>query len=883
MRRLIICFSLLTLAIAGVHFAFHHSNNKLASAIEPGAHIDQPHASVQPRFSAAIEPKLSARRHVDGTRPASAPAKQAALKAFAQLPLDFEANRGQAPENFNFVAHGPGYVLGLSPGIASLSVQRPSKRRRSIATPENLGAEPPGQIVSSPLELRLIGASVDAIASGVGEQPGQSNYFIGNDPSKWQRQVPHFNRVKMTGVYPGVDLDYYGNPQQLEYDFLVSPRGDPKNIRLQIQGASRIRLDNAGNAVLRTAAGDVQLKRPVSYQEIAGVRQSVESKFKLTAARELQFVLGAYDRSQPLVIDPVLISALSLGGTTGNQQTEITDVELDATGNVYVTGYTCATDFPSTAGPFQNSNINLLAKTCETAIVTKFDPTFSTMLYSDFIGGSEVTLAWYMAVDGSGNAFVTGGTNSSDFPAVNNVGKTTPLTPCALSKTNAFNCPVGFLVKLSADGSQIMFSELMGGSQASGGHAVELNPLTNEVVVLGATNSSDFQPAPTTLQTTFSGTNCTTVAIPCFESFLYGFDPTTGAVRYGTFLGGANNNFGAGLAVDNSGNIYVAGSTQPPFASALGPVTTTVAPAGGATAGGTDIFVMKLNHSASNVLTTSYITVIQGEADDAAASLALDSSNNAYIIGASASLHLAVTPGVFQSTNTSQNGNDCHFDTPAMAPFLPNACGNAFVAKLTPTGALSFLTYFGGTGQESGTAIGLDSLGNIWLGGVTSSTTGFPFSADAYPQSGAIFDLATPFLAEMSSDGTKVPFATAIASILGQVTSITTDGNANIFVTGFSSAVPITPGVYPAVANTFEPGFVQKWNVGPQPALQLSATNLTFPDTAMGGVSPSQTVTVTNTGAGVMELSLQMQLQQGVFPGDVPPDFVETSTCGTTL
>ncbi|HEY4838090.1 MAG TPA: hypothetical protein VIH72_05760, partial [Candidatus Acidoferrales bacterium] len=403
MRRVIICFSLLTLAIAGILIAFHHSNNKSASVIAAGTPVEQLRVFEPARVSAAIAPKVSPRLPIEGKRPAAAPAKQAALRAFAQLPLDFEANRGQAPAGFDFVSHGPGYVLGLSPGVARLSVQRVTKHASSKLTPEAFGADMPERIESSPLELRLVGANANAIASGIGEQPGRSNYFIGNDPSKWQRQVPHFNRVKMAGVYPGVDLDFYGNPQQLEYDFLVSPQADPKNIRLQIQGASRIRLDNAGNAVLRTAAGEVQLKRPASYQEIAGVRRPVESKFKLVSGRQLQFELGSYDRSRPLVIDPVLIAALSLGGTTGNQQTEVGDVELDAAGNVYVTGITCATDYPSTVGPFQNSNINLFAKTCETSFVTKFDPTLATMLYSDFIGGSEVTLSWYLAVDGSGN------------------------------------------------------------------------------------------------------------------------------------------------------------------------------------------------------------------------------------------------------------------------------------------------------------------------------------------------------------------------------------------------------------------------------------------------------------------------------------------------
>ncbi len=669
-RKFIVVVSLLVLAVAGIRVSFHHSNNMTARAILSVAPIEQPRVSVPPSVSPAIAPKLSPRIPIGGKRPAAAPAKQAALKAFAQLPLDFETNRGQAPAGFDFVSHGPGYVLGLSPGVARLSVQRVTKHRSSMVTPEDFGAALSERIASSPLELRLVGSNANATASGVSEQLGHSNYFIGNDPSKWQTQVPHFSRVRMAGVYPGVDLDYYGNPQQLEYDFLVSPQADPKNIRLQIQGASHIHLDNAGNAVLRTAAGDVQLKCPVSYQEIAGVRHPVESKFKLAAGRELQFELGSFDRTQPLVIDPVLIASVPLGGSNGNQPNQVNDVEVDAAGSVYLTGDTCATDFPSTVGPFQNSNINLAAKSCDTTFVIKFDPTLSTMAFSDFIGGSTVTTSWYMAVDAAGNSYVAGATNSSDYPTVNNLGKTTPLGSCSIAKSNTFNCPDAFVFKLSPDGSQLMFSELLGGSQASVAHGIEINPVTHELVIVGGTNSSDFTPAPTTLQTTFSGTNCTVAAIPCFETFLYGLDPSTGAVRYGTFLGGASNTFAPGLAVDNSGAIYIAGSIQPPFASVLGPVTTTVAPAGGATPGGTDIFAMKLTLSAQNALSVNYITMIQGEADDAATAMAVDSTGNAYLVGFTASNHLAVTPGVFQSTNQNVNGDDCAFAV-ALKPFTP--------------------------------------------------------------------------------------------------------------------------------------------------------------------------------------------------------------------
>jgi len=881
MRKLIICFLLLTLAVAGMTVAFRHAKPETASAILNRAHDEQPQiaTATQPHVSLFSVPKPSS-APIASRRPATAPAKQAAMRAFANLPLDFEVNRGQAPEGFDFVAHGPGYVLGLSPGIASLSVQRMAKHTSTMLTPANFGTEIAERIVWSPLELRLVGSSADATASGVSEQPGRSNYFIGNDPSKWQRQVPHFSRVKMAGVYPGVDLDFYGNPQQLEYDFLVSPQANPKNIRLQVQGASRIHMDNAGNAVLSTPAGEVQLKRPVSYQEIEGVRKPVESKFKLVAGRQLEFELAPYDLSKPLVIDPVLIAAVSLGGSNGNQPNQVTGVELDATGNVYVSGYTCATDFPTTTGPFQGSHININAKACVTGFVTKFDPALSTLIYSDFIGGSELSVAWDLNVDSSGSVFVAGSTNSTDFPSVNNIGKSAAPGPCLLSKNSSFSCPDAFVLKLSPDGSNVLFSELLGGSQASTGDMVALNPVTGEVVVLGLTNSSDFQPVTTTLQTSFGGGSCTG-GVPCFETFLYGFDPNTGAVRYGTFLGGAKSNLGAALAVDNSGGIYVAGSAQLPFAAALGSVTTTIPPAGGATAAGYDIFVMKLNVSAQNTLSVGYTTVIQGEADDSATALTLDSSGNAYVIGSTGSQHLAVTPGVFQSTNTDVNGDQCPWAA-AVKPFLPNSCGSIFLGKFGPTGTLSFLTYLGGSGPDWGQAIALDSLGNVWLGGVTSSTN-FPVSPDAYLTPTLAGGIGfTPYLAEMSNDGTKLPFSTLIAGSIGQVSGMATDGNDNVYIAGYSSSVPTTPGVFPPNPQVFEPGFLQKWNgSGKQPALQLSAKNLNFPDTAMGGLSPSQTVTVSNTGAGVMELAIQ--LQQGIFTNDLPTDFIETNNCGTSL
>jgi hypothetical protein len=367
MRKLIIYFSFLILAVAGLAISFHLEKPRT----ERMTAISAP--DVRPQLAPMSAPKLPA-PPLARMRPATPQEKRSAMSSYLQFPLDFEANQGQAPARFNYVAHGPGYSLGLSPGVATLSLQHIATHTDRATLPVTLRAALPEQVSSSPLELRLVGASPAAAVSGAGEQSGRSNYFIGNDPSNWHRAVPHFSRVKMAGVYPGVDLVFYGNPQQLENDFLVSPGADPKTIRLKFSGARRVHLDDSGNAVLHTPAGEVQLKRPVSYQEVGGVRTHVNSHFKIVAGRELRFEVGPYDRSKPLVIDPVLMAAVSLGGSNGTLPNVINGVELDASGNVYVAGATCATDFPSTAGPFQNIHTNVSFKNCLTTFVTKLDP-----------------------------------------------------------------------------------------------------------------------------------------------------------------------------------------------------------------------------------------------------------------------------------------------------------------------------------------------------------------------------------------------------------------------------------------------------------------------------------------------------------------------------
>lgn len=800
-------------------------------------------------------------------------ADRTASSSALKVPLEFESNRGQASGEYPFVAHGPTYTLGLSPADIALSLHRPHANSGVNAASAQLDS---GVTDQSLLHLRLLGANKNASATGLAPKPGFSNYFLGNDPAKWLTHVPHFGGVEIAGTYPGIDLVFYGNPQQLEYDFHVAPGADPKQIRLDTGGAASAVLDSEGNLILGTPTGDVQLKHPEAYQVIDGVRKPVQSDFRLVAKSTVEFEVGGYDRSKPLIIDPILLYAVSLGGSNGNQAI---GMDVDASGNAYVTGNTCSSDFPSTAGNFGTTKTNIELPYCQDVFVLKLDPTASTLLYSDYIGGSIAQSGGHIAVDSSGSAYVTGATGSLDFPTVNNIGTSAPV-PCGFSRSG-FNCAAGFIFKLSPDGSQLVFSSLLGGNQSAVGFQVKLNPVSGDLLVLGETNSANFHPTPTTLETSYSGGTCPN-GIPCENAFLLGLNPTTGALKYGTFFGGSGYDVLTGLSTDSSGDIYVTGSASGALASSLGTVTHTYAP-NGAAAGGADALVARL-HLAGSTLSTVYLTLIQGELDDGGAGIAVDASQNAYIFGSTASLHLPVTSGAYQSANTNAGGNSCLWQAPVSA-FLPAACGTGFVAKLNSTGALSFLTYLGGNNQTWGQAIGVDSIGNIWLTGVTSASN-FPFSVDAYNSAGITvpgpFNPYNPFLAEMSNNGAALPFASPIASSPGQSYDLRIDSSNNIYVTGFGSDAPTTPNVYPANPDVYSPIFVQKWGGGAQPVLQLSSTSLTFPPTPYGGISPTQTVMAQNTGSGTLELNIQLAPSM-YSAGNPPTGFLESDNCGASL
>jgi hypothetical protein len=275
-------------------------------------------------------------------------------QAYGQLPMSFQLNEGQTAPQVDFLSQGSGYTLFLTPTESVLSLQAPTP---APAVPGALQAPAPAAYVAaadqattdSVVSMQLVGASATPQVVGLDQLPGVSNYFIGNDPSQWHTDIPNYAQVDEQGVYPGVDLVYYGNQQQLEYNFTVAPGADPAVIRTTFTGAESATLDDQGNLVLQTAGGAVVEQAPVLYQESDGARQAVSGQFVLEGDGQVGFAVGSYDRSQPLVIDPILSYSTYLGGSSDDQGSGIA---VDSAGNAYVTGYTDSTNFP-TANPLQ--------------------------------------------------------------------------------------------------------------------------------------------------------------------------------------------------------------------------------------------------------------------------------------------------------------------------------------------------------------------------------------------------------------------------------------------------------------------------------------------------------------------------------------------------
>ncbi len=690
-----------------------------------------------------------------------------AIEAFINLPLYFEANQGQTDAQVKFLSRGAGHLLFLTPSKAVLVLtRREPGDTESRKTEEKTERRTSGTVLS----MAFVGANRRPHVSGREQLPGKINYFIGNDSRKWRTNVATYGKVLYRDLYPGIDLVYYGRQGQLEYDLVIRPGADLRNIAFGFSGAERLEVDAQGDLLLHTDLGVIRQRKPVVYQEINGVRREISGGYVLRGARQVGFKVAAHDHSRPVIIDPVLFYSTYLGGSGADSGQ---GVAVDSAGNAYVTGGTSSINFPTTPGAFQTSRGG-------SVFVAKLNPVGSApLVYSTYFGGSGGVSGGdngnAIAVDSLGNAYVTGRTSSTDFPT----------TLGAFQTTYAGGFTDAFAFKLNSSGSAPVYSTYLGGSSDDVGQGIAVDSSANAYVT-GQTYSADF---PTTLgafQTTYGGNA---------DAFVTKLNPAGSApLIYSTFLGGSGQEYGRGIAVGSLGNAYVAGQTDSiNFPVTAGAFQTT-------SAGGSHAFVTKLNLAGSAPL--DYSTYLGGTGPDYGFGIAVDSSGSAYVTGQTSSPNFPTTPGAFQTT---------------FAGGIPPGCcapADAFVTKFNPAGSapLVYSTYLGGNSDDFGQSIALDSAGNAWVTGYTLSAN-FPTTPGAFQPTYAGGPVDA-FVTKLNPAGSApLVYSSYLGGSLNDFgAGIAVDIFGNAYATGYTQSTnfPTTAGAFQTTYGGNTDGYVTK-------------------------------------------------------------------------
>jgi hypothetical protein len=706
------------------------------------------------------------------------------MQKYAKVPLSFEVNRGQTDASVRFLSRGSGYTLFLSGDEAVFELQGSdgtgslgSACRHAVA-PTSKRGRTPNQSTTSVLRVRLQNSNRAANVASEEELPGRSNYFTGTDPAKWLSNVPTFAKVKYESIYPGIDLVYYGNQQQLEYDFIVAPGADPRAIHLDIRGARRIRRDHNGDLVVHTGGGNVRCHKPVVYQVKNHQRQEIEGHYVITGRNQVGFKVSNYDHKKPLVIDPIVGYSTYLGGSNYESGTAIA---VDGAGNVYVTGTTQSVDFPTSPGASQTT-CGACASGERNLFVTKLNSTGSALVYSTYLGGSSGEVGSGLALDATGNVYVTGVTQSPDFP----------ITQGAFQATCSGGCV--FVTKLDRTGSTLAYSTYLGRGSASSGIAIDA---TGNAYMTGIAVSTDFPITQDAFQTSCSN-SCT---------FVTKLDSTGSGLVYSTFFGGAQ---AAAIAVDTVGNAYLTGLAGPDLPTTPGAFQPQCAYCG-LTDGAGDGFVSKLNADGSALV---YSTYLGGGDLDGGSGIVVDGAGNAFVTGETLSLNFPTTPGAFQTTCGG----------------CATRISDAFVTKLNSSGsALIYSTYLGGSNQDWGTGIAIDAAGNAYVTGVTESSD-FPTTPSAMKTSCT----GCAFVAKVNPDGTTLLYSTELGGSKGEGgASIATDASGNAYVTGCTASpdFPTTPGAFQTrCGGTCGPGMTDAF------VAKLATVDFTVSSSALSSV-----------------------------------------------
>jgi len=697
---------------------------------------------------------------------------------YGKLPLYFVANQGQMDKRVKFYERGSGQAIFFTEAGAYISLSKTSSEKPAVGAdlpvrPLTQAVQTGGSVPKRQDAIRFVplAANPHPVIEAEGLQDARVNYLIGNNAKKWKTSIPTYQAIVYREVYPGIDLRFYGNNRQLEYDVIVKPGADPARVRLAYEG-------EGVTGLLVTERGDLEIvlrgtspagrgkgedgnrlvqKKPLIYQEIDGKRVPVAGRFvvetPLAHAASLahptrfayHFAVAPYNKAYPLVLDPVLIYSTYLGGSGSDVGWGIA---VDGAGATYITGQATSTDFPGVSdalgGPVD-------------AFVAKLNAAGSALVYATYLGGSDADYGADIAVDELGNTYVTGHTHSTDFPLV------IPFQGQLGGSTDAF------VVKLDSTGMGLIYSTYLGGSLDDIGLAVGVG---GGAYVTGYTVSTDF-PMVNPIQSVYGGGRN--------DAFVAKFDDTGAVLAYSTYLGGSLDDVAYDITVDKSANAYITGLT----ASLNFPMAF---PFQATNAGGFDTFIAKLDPSDR---TLSYSTYLGGTSSDGGSGITVDEGGNAYVTGQTDSL-----------------------DFPMAFPFQAmNAGGHdAFVTKLNTTGsALFYSTYLGGSGDHDiGLSIAVDGDGNAYMTGHTSSVD-FPVASPFQVENGGGFDA---FVAKFNATGSALSYSSYLGSTGTEIGyGIAVDGVGNAYVTGYTSStdfpVVASGGIDPTLGGLYD-GFVSK-------------------------------------------------------------------------
>jgi|GEM_PF-885360 len=843
--------------------------------------------------------------------------REVATAPSGRLPLAFELNRGQSEARVKFLSRNRDYTLSLTSSGVTLLLQKP------------------GSSSTGRLQMGLVGGAPAPRILAEDPLPGKVNYMLGNNPQRWRTGIPTYAKVRYVNVYPGIDMILHGEQGDLEYDFEVKPNADPRRIKLDFRGSGGLRVDSRGNLRIQARDCAVFLRHLRVYQRARGRLANVQGRYVIRPPGRVAFQVGAYDHTQRLIIDPILTYSTYLGGSGYDSGSAIA---VDSTGAVYVTGFTLSDNFPVTAGAYDTA--------CGTSgscnggysdvFVTKLSPGGSSLVYSTYLGGSKDDLGKAIAVDSSGSAYVAGQTFSSDFPVVSGavqesyggagdafVAKLSPsgssleystflggsATDEALGiavdsvgnayvtgRTFSTNFPAqapiqsangggndsdAFVAELNATGSALVYSTYLGGSGQDAGAAIAVDA-TGDAFVTGFTKSTDF-PLAGPLEATCA--SCPGYA----DAFVSEITANGTSLAHSTYLGGNAEDEGTGIALDQSGNIYLTGFTySTKFPVTSGAYQTSMASGSGA-------FVTKIAPNFSSIL---YSTYLHGGGLDFGQGIATD-SGNAFIIGQTYSTSFP-TANSIQSSCKSSN---CYY-------------GTGFVTEMNAAGSgLVFSTYLGGSYIDQAYGIGLDFSANAYVAGEAGSTD-FPAAhafqgtfggsyGDAFVSNIGLTPAATispstlafssqpvgttgsPQTVTLTSNGTAPVHISAIAAS-GDFAQTNTCGSGSAAGSTCTITVTFTPTATGTRTGTLtitdnssgSPQSVALTGTGAAagaPAVTLSPASLTFNSQTVGTTSAAQAVTLTNSGSATLTIT------SIAVSGANGSDFAQTNNCGTSL